>query len=182
MAGEPRAWDREKGDDPMPMSFRARKLYHYLGYMLPAAVVALGVAFPLISLIKEDEIQISLVTGLFFIGFGAVVAWRHSRRDSTTPIPVLSDYEPAEQARQTRNLMVVFAALAVIVGGLMAYQLAQLEFGSADRVMVWSPIAAAYEFLGFWPAILLVPVLGCVILLALAWKLRAIKAGQTGKI
>jgi hypothetical protein len=64
----------------------------------------------------------------------------------------------------------------------MAYQLAQVEFGSARSATVWAPVALVYELLGFWPAVLLLPALALFILLSLARKLRAIKEGQTGRV
>ena len=88
--------------------------------------------------------------------------------------PKLEDYPPEEQARQTRNFMWFICVGTVLLGGFMASQMMQVEFGPAQSVRVWWPVALLYDSFGFWPAILCVPVLGLLILLALAWKLRSI--------
>jgi hypothetical protein len=74
--------------------------------------------------------------------------------------------------------MWLIGAGTVLIGGFMAYQLMQLESGAAQSVRVWGPVALFYESLGIWPAVLCVPVLGLLILLGLARKLRSI-GGQT---
>ena len=78
--------------------------------------------------------------------------------------------------------MWLLAVLAVLGTAFMAYQLVQVEFGSAQRVTVWAPVAMMYDFFGFWPAVLFVPAIGLLIILSLARKLRAIKESQTGRV
>jgi hypothetical protein len=89
--------------------------------------------------------------------------------------PKLEDYAPEEQARQTRNFMWIIGVATVLLGGFMAYQMMQVESGAAQSVRVWWPVALLYDSFGFWPAILCVPILGLLILLGLAWKLRSIR-------
>jgi hypothetical protein len=169
----------------MPMSPGARKVVHYTGYMYPVALIAVGVAFPVISLIKQDEQLDTLMfaaIGLGFVGLGGFLLWRHSRLNPARPIQTVDDLPPAEGARQTRNALWFFGIASLLGTAFMTYQLTQLEFGSAQRVTVWAPVAIAYSLLGFWPAVLLVPALGLGIIAILARKLRAIREGQTGRV
>lgn len=174
----------------MPMSSGARKLVHYSGYLHPTLMIAAGIAC-LVALVlwfnsgepveTEGVVILSLI-GLGGIAFGSLFLWRHSRQDPTTPLQTVDDLPPAEGARQTRNLMWIVGAVLTLGAAFMAYQLAQVEFGSARSATVWGPVALIYELFGFWPAALLLPALGVFIILALARKLRAIKEGQTGRV
>jgi hypothetical protein len=85
----------------MPMSPGARKVVHYTGYMYPVALIVVGVAFPVISLIKQDEQLDTLMfvaIGLGFVGLGGFLLWRHSRLNPATPIQTVDDLPPAEGA------------------------------------------------------------------------------------
>jgi hypothetical protein len=51
-----------------------------------------------------------------------------------------------------------------------------MRFESGARgVRVWFVVADIYNSFGFWPAVLFVPALGALGLLALGWKLRAVR-------
>jgi hypothetical protein len=93
--------------------------------------------------------------------------------------PNVVDNSSEQQVRQTRNSMLITGAGTVLLGGFIAYQLFQVEFGTAQSVRVWAPVALLYNSFGFWPAILCVPVLGVVILLVLARKLRSIRESSS---
>ncbi len=172
------------------MSPGARKLLHYSGYLQPILSIVAGaaclVAVPLwYSSGQPIEIEgVAILSGLGVagLGYGAFSLWRHRQQDPTTPIQTVDDLPPAEGARQTRNAMWFVGVASILVTALMVYQLAQLEFGSAQSVTVRAPVAMMYDVFGFWPAVLLVPALGLLILFALARKLRAIKEGQTGRV
>jgi hypothetical protein len=51
-----------------------------------------------------------------------------------------------------------FVALTVIT----VMDLNALESGAVQSVRLWAPIVSFYERFGYWPAVLLVPVLGVV--------------------
>jgi hypothetical protein len=75
--------------------------------------------------------------------------------------------------------IVTFPILTALFGGLMAYQLMQVESGAAQSVRVWRPVALLYESFGFWPAVLCVPVMGLLLLLAFVWKLWSIRQSSS---
>ncbi len=64
-----------------------------------------------------------------------------------------------------------FTPAAALVG----YEIVRLEYGWADRVSVWAPVAFVYNTFGFWPAVLFIPTAGLLLILFLATKLRSIK-------
>jgi len=154
-----------------------RKVLHYFGYLYPIIFIGLGAGGLIVAALARTSLGM-MIAGLFGVGFmalGSFLAWRHSKQDPTTPVPTLNDYPPQEQARQIRASMRLIAVVTILFGGYMAYQIMQVEYGWAQHVRVWEPVADVYKFLGFWPAVLCVPVLGLLILLALAWKLRSIR-------
>jgi hypothetical protein len=174
----------------MPMSPGARKVVHYSGYLHPIMMIAAG-AGCLVALllwfnsgepVETEGIVILSLIGLGGVALGAYFLWRHSRQDPSTAIQTVDELPPAEGVRQTRNLMWIVGIVLTLGSAFMAYQLAQVEFGSTRSATVWGPVALAYELFGFWPAVLLLPALGAFLILALARKLRAIKERQTGRI
>jgi len=58
----------------------------------------------------------------------------------------------------------ILRALAVFgLGGWFYYDLSRLESGEIESTRVWAPIAMLYDTLGFWPAVCLLPAIGCFI-------------------
>jgi hypothetical protein len=174
----------------MPMSPGARKALHYSGYLEPILGLVAGaaclIAIPLWygsgQPVEIEGIAILGLIGVVGLGYGAFSLRRHWQQDPTTPVQTVDDLPPADGARQTRRAMWLLGTISVAGAAFMAYQLVQVEFGSAQRVSVWAPVAMMYDFFGFWPAVLLVPALGVLILFSLARKLRALKESQTGRI
>jgi len=83
---------------------------------------------------------------------------------------------PLDQRVRTLRRAILIAPIAFTpLAALVAYELAQVEYGSAQSVRVWAPVAFLYNNFGFWPAVLAVPVLGLLVIMALAWKLRTIR-------
>jgi hypothetical protein len=173
----------------MPMSAGQRKLLHYSGYVHPVVCLLIGAVFLIgpfwfTSGEPADLQTVALLGGLgvAFLGYGAFALRRQLKQDPTTPVYTVDDLPAAEGARQTRRIMWLLGTILTFGSAFMAYQLAQVEFGGAPSATVWGPVALMYELFGFWPAVLLVPVLGVLILFSLARKLRALKEGQTGRI
>jgi hypothetical protein len=173
----------------MPMPPGQRKLLHYTGFVHPIMCLLIGAAF-LIGPIwftpgkSDDPETIALLAGLgvAFLGFGAYTLRRQLKQDPTTPVLTVADLPPAEGARQLRRFMWIIVLVLTPGSAWIAYDLAQVEFGTARSVRVWAPVALMYNFFGFWPAVLLLPVLGVALLLTMAWALRTIKERQTGRI
>ena len=80
--------------------------------------------------------------------------------------------------RITPAFIVAIVALLFLGTYQSAYQLVQLEYGRAQGVTLWGPIAWIYYSLGFWPAVLVVPTFTLLVIAGLARKLRAVNEEQ----
>jgi hypothetical protein len=158
----------------MPMSQRDRKIIHYAGYRYPILLTAIGVG-SLVALfflynsgepIDPQGVIVFSSVGLGGLGLGAFSLWLHGRQAATTP------------ARRTRTQMLVIGLAFGLLSAFTAYQLVQLEYGGAQGVTLWDPIAWIYHSLGFWPAVLVVPTFTLLVIAGLARKLRAINEEQ----
>jgi hypothetical protein len=171
---------------PMPLPPGHRKVIHYFGYVYPVIFIGLGAAglMGLLSGVLGRTPEGKIILGLLSvagISLGGFLAWRHSKEDAATPIPTLDDYPLREQARQIRAAMRLIAIVTVLFGGYTAYQVMQVEYGWTRSARVWEPVASVYNAYGFLPALLCVPLLGLLILLVLAWKLRSTREGMAAK-
>src|SRR5262245_51134587 len=164
----------------MPLSPAQSKLNHRIGYLHPIIYILGGVAvlgMPLfIGGPKDLEGVIFLVLiGLGLLGWGTFSLWRHSRLDPTAPVHTIDDLPLDQRVRALRRMILIvpiaFTPLAAFVG----YEIAQVEYGWAQSVRVWAPVAFLYNNLGFWPAVVVVPAAGLLLIMGLAWKLRTIR-------
>jgi hypothetical protein len=90
-------------------------------------------------------------------------------------MPTIDDNPRLEPIRQIRRSIRFVSVATVLFGAYVTHQVTQMEYGLAQRVRLWRPIADLYNSLGFWPAVMCVPVFGLLIAVALAWKLRSIR-------
>ena len=172
----------------LAFSDRMRRLAHYIEYFTPLLLVTIGVGLLVAMYVSPptDELGLEVTlllfgAALFSLGFGVWSIWRHSRRDPTAPRKTwtVDDLPVENRAAAMRRLMLLFSAAILLLSGFTLYQLLQLEYGSAQRVTVWGPIAPLYDFLGFWPAVLFAPAIGVIGVTAMVKKLRTIKAGMS---
>lgn len=91
----------------------------------------------------------------------------------------LDDLPIEQRALALRRLMLLFGAAMIVAAGMTAYELVQLEYGGAERVTVWGPVAVLYNALGFWPAVLFFPALGLFGITTMARKLRTVNATRS---
>lgn len=91
--------------------------------------------------------------------------FNQSSLDQSFPSPMPSEQLPAKRKRRAAHepfATSMLRALAVFgLGGWFYYELLQLESGEIESVRVWVPIAMLYDTLGFWPAVGLLPAIGC---------------------
>jgi hypothetical protein len=173
----------------MPMPSVQRKLLHYTGFVHPIVCLLIGGAF-LIGPFwfpsgKPDDLETIALLGALgaaFLLYGAFMLRRQLKQDTTTPVLTVADLPPAERARQLRRFMWIIPIVLIPGAAWIAYDLVQVEFGTARSVRVWAPVALMYNLFGFWPAVLFLPVLGGGLFFAMAWSLRTIKEKQTGRI
>jgi hypothetical protein len=173
----------------LALSNGMRRLAHYTDYFTPVLFIVIGVGLLVATFLwpPTDELGLEATLllgaiGFLMLGLGAWSFWRHSRLDPTVPRKTwtVDDLPLEERAAAVRRLMLLFSAAILVGSGFTLYQLMQLEFGRAQRVTVWAPIALLYDFLGFWPAVLFVPALGLLGIIGMVSKQRAIKAGTRG--
>jgi hypothetical protein len=164
---------------PMPQSPATTKYMHYMNYLPHLVRMALGLAFmgmPLVVEAKDFEGAAFIVLlGLAFFGWGAFSLWRHSRQDPAATVYTVDDLPPDQRVRTLRRLMLIVPVAFTPAAGLVGYELLRLEYGWVDRVSVWAPIAFVYNNWGFWPAVLLIPAVGLLLVMVLATKLRSIR-------
>ena len=164
----------------MPLSPAKTKYIHYMNYLPPAMYMVLGVVITgmpfVIDGAKDLEMTaLFVLLGLGFFGWGAFSLWRHSRRDPTAPVYTIDDLPLDQRARTLRRMMLIVPVAFTPAAALIGYELVRLEYGWADRVSVWAPVAFVYNTFGFWPAVLFIPTAGLLLILFLATKLRSIK-------
>ena len=164
----------------MPLSPAQTKLNHRIGYLQPIAYIVGGVAvlgMPLfIDGPKDLEGLIFLVLlGLGLLGWGIFSLWRHSKLDPTAPVHTIDDLPVDQRVRTLRRMILIVPIALTPLAALVGYELAQLEYGWAKSARVWAPVALIYNNFGFWPAVLLVPAAGLLLIMMLAWKLRTIR-------
>ena len=132
-----------------------------------------GLAFLMVLVVSEkslDSLQSILISLalLVFLGYRIRVKYRQLQSDE----PDLSEKIFLEEIGLTKDKLKYYLslmALTFFAFGLLTWlthmELVKLESGTADAVMVWAPIAWLYKIAGFWPAVLIMPLLG-------AWVMR----------
>ena len=103
-----------------------------------------------------------------------VLAWRMPRdaEPPAEPTPAMV----AAQVQYLRRALYMGIPAFVVSSVWVAWDLYRLETGAVQRVSVWVPVALLYDYFGFWPSVLFVPVLGAVCLPLLRRKIRRLSA------
>lgn len=144
------------------------------GFFVIALVLG---GIPFVNETDSEGRIISFTFAGFCILMGIFNLWRSRRAspsDTVTKIPELTLVP--DQARYFRRMfwlsIVVFPAMTVWV----AYDLHRLESGVVERIRIWWPASLVYDHFGFWPAVLLLPVIGLICTFVFIYKLRKINA------
>src|SRR5262245_1919352 len=164
----------------MPLSPGQTKFNHYMNYLPPITYMVVGVVIAGMPFFIDGgkDLEMTIILGLFglcLFGWGAFGLWRHSRSDPAAPVYTVDDLPVDQRVRALRRFMVLVPIGFTPAAALMGYELMRVEYGWARSVSVWAPVAFVYNSLGFWPAVLLIPVLGLLLMMYLGWKLRAIR-------
>lgn len=141
-----------------------------------------GGAFGLESMAENaagpDERPFFHIAAAVFVLFGMLLlwqAWQAARHPKPPPLPMgqrpIAEQVRTEWARFWCSL-VIFPAVSVSV----AHDLHRLESKAVKEVHTWAPIAMLYELFGYWPAVLLLPVLGLAVALAILRKIRKLRS------
>jgi hypothetical protein len=70
-----------------------------------------------------------------------------------------SEPQPQETKKSFGSTM-LGALGCFALGAWIYYDLTRLEAGLVDGVRVWAPIATVYNFFGYWPSVVILPLLG----------------------
>lgn len=132
-----------------------------------------SLAFIMVLVVSEkslDSLQSILISLalLVFLGYKIRVKYKQLLSDE----PDLSEKIFLEGIGLTKDKLKYYLslmALTFFAFGVLTWlahtELVKLESGTADSAMVWAPIAWLYKLAGFWPAVLIMPLLG-------AWLMR----------
>jgi len=164
----------------MPLSPEQMRLNHRVGYLYPVAYMLGGGAVAIMPFIvgRADDFEGTLILvllGLGLVAWGVFSFWRHSKRNPTAPVYTVDDLPLDQRVRTLRRMMLIVPIAFTPAATLVGYELVRLEYGWADRVSVWAPVAFVYNTFGFWPAVLFVPAAGLLLIMFLATKLRSIR-------
>jgi hypothetical protein len=164
----------------VPLSPEQSRLKHRLGYVNALAYIVAGMALIVMPFIvgRADDLETKVVLvllGLGVCGWGAFSLWRHRKLDPTALVHSIDDLPVDQRLRTLRRFLALVPIAFTPAAALMGYELMRVEYGWARSVSVWAPVAFVYNSLGFWPAVLLIPALGLLLMMYLAWKLRAIR-------
>jgi hypothetical protein len=118
------------------------------------------------------------------IGLGALFALvaygnfkaAFSARDEEQAFAPPLDATASEQVNFFKRLLWVTVLVFPVITVLNVQALNTLEKG--ERASIWVPVAVLYDFGGYWPAILSVPVLGALCCTIFLWKIAKIKKGE----
>ena len=113
-----------------------------------------------------------------------VLNLRQAQRTSPLDIfTVIPDHAPkSEQVRHFRRVLWLSIVAYPILTMWTVHDLNRLESGPAENVWILGPIAAVYEWFGYWPAVMAVPALGLFCICVMIHRLRALRHNEAGEI
>jgi hypothetical protein len=165
--------------DPDLRSQRMRQAIN----MFILTVVFVGIALFAGKNLDETGLTFLLVAAGAFLVAGLFFLWR-ARRTPKDAVAVTAENLPQQpvpvQLQHYRRILWMSAFAFPILSGFIVYELNRLESGEVERVNIFAPAALLYNHLGYWPAVLVVPVLGVVCIPVLILKMRRLRSGQSG--
>lgn len=87
----------------------------------------------------------------------------------------LLDLPPAERIKTIKRLLLIGVPAIIVLSIYNFYELQQLESGQRDEFSTWAPIAVIYNYWGFWPAVLALPLVGIFVAISLIKQLKTAK-------
>jgi hypothetical protein len=113
--------------------------------------------------------------------------WKARRTPAEATITTVPDLAPVPEQIQFFRRMLWSSAIAFpVLTVWVAYELHQLESGAEKEVTIFAPLVPVYEHFGYWPAVILSPILGAVCCAVFIHKLRQLanrdnqaKSGKT---
>jgi hypothetical protein len=120
----------------------------------------------------QDGAGVALFGGLALLFF-ALAAWRIRKAlrpaEGATVIEAadgLSHLPPDEQVAKVRRLRLIALGATWAFGAWAYVRLSAFERGDVAPERLWAPIAFLYNWLGLWPAVLVLPLVGVIVWIA----------------
>jgi len=135
-----------------------------------------GTAIGVFSFFEKGETlgRVFCYAGVAFCGLlGLLNLWWARRARPSATVTVISDRaSTCAQIRLCQRMLwlslIAFPVMAIWV----VYDLHQLESGVVNSVQIWAPLVPIYTYLGYWPTVLTLPLLGIICCVIFAIKLR----------
>ena len=145
-----------------------------------------GVAIFILVTKPQDGAGVALWGGLalLFLGLGTWRIRRALRPAESSTIEEaadgLSHLPPDEQVAKIRRLRLI-ALVATWAFGAWAYvRLSAFERGDVPPERLWAPVAFLYNWLGLWPAVLVLPLVGVIVWIAGGKMIERAESPRTG--
>jgi hypothetical protein len=148
------------------------RAWSYLTLVVGLIALSLTIDLPDV----EGRIFGCLIVGFFFAS-SLFNFWKARQTSPMETVVTNSDLAPVpDQVRYYRRMLLVSAIAFPTLSAWTIYSLNLLESGVEKSVEVWGPISFVYEFLGYWPAALALPLLGMACCAVFVGRLRKLAA------
>jgi len=150
---------------------RRLSLIRAIGCFLVAIAVA---SVPLFAEVDGVGVAFLMIFAGCFLLISAFHFWQYRRTaGASSAVPTHQATVHAESRSLKRWLLatILFFPPATAI---VAYELHRFESGTIDEIRLWVPVAAMYESLGYWPAVLVVPAIGVLGVLVFLNQLRSL--------
>lgn len=114
---------------------------------------------------SEDEfyVSVAIVVGIVYLLYKSYSAFSQSKavaEDEPAYVDPLANTTTDEKLQYYRKILYVGVPAFALLSAWIIYELNNLESGEVHSVSIWGPVALIYEYSGYWPAVLFLPVLG----------------------
>ncbi|HLX62214.1 MAG TPA: hypothetical protein VKX17_13115 [Planctomycetota bacterium] len=128
---------------------------------------------------RAPELPYILFAG--FAIFASVNFWRALKTPNDQIVPRVQHAPTDVQLSYYRRMLIAAAIAFPLLTAYITYELYQLESGTAQSVQIWAPVAGIYQLIGFWPAVLFVPILGVICCTVFIFRIRHLRANSANR-
>jgi hypothetical protein len=150
-----------------------------LGTLKYFALGGTGAVLLLVSHLDRFGRTFAIVCAGAGLPFGAYKLWRALQIPPDVPMAGSVDNLPEnEQLPALRRNRIIVTVLFSFLSAWTAYDLRQLDTGAVDSTSTFAPSVLAYEFLGFWPAVSVLPALTLLAWWVITRRMRQVSGRQ----